>query len=723
MGLDVGIMTPTQTNPYWARFCQLRPALSRQVTIQPQQYRGRRWYILHNLANGRHLRLDPLAYAIVARFDGMTTLAEIHAQLQDNLEEEVLPEDDIIQVTAQLLAIDALRCELSGDVRWLFERFQNEHRLSRFKTLTNPLAIRVPLLDPDRLLSRLLPWINPLFTWQAILFWLATIAIAALVAIAYGAELTAYAGNDLLSPGNLAMMAILYPLIKAFHELGHALAVKAWGGEVHEMGVTFLVLMPVPYVDASAAWSFREKRKRMLVGAAGILVELFIAAVALMIWLAVEPGLVKQAAFNALLLASLSTLIFNANPLLRFDGYYVLQDWLEIPNLATRARRYWLFLIQRYLLGIGHARNPVTAAGEPGWFLFYGGLAFVYRLFISGAIALYLAGKYLAVGVALATWTLMTQLLMPLYRGLRFLLFHPALEYQRGKILVKAALLTGMAGGGLMLVPVSFTINAKGIVWPPVQGQIYAAADGFLEKILAEPNTLVKKGQPLLKLNAPSLNSRIRVLKARRQELEIKKNALRFSDPVQSRIAIQELTALLAELGRLQQQAASLLVRSPTDGTFIFPQAEWRKGRFFGQGEALAYVIPTGGMIVKAVVPQSDIALVRRSGIKTQVMLAEQLGHPFAAGIARIVPAGTQRLDSRALGAAGGGEITVDMKDKSGTSASEKVFQLELALPSEVKPRRIGGHAYIRFQMGTEPLARQWLRRGRQLLLRRLSLG
>ena len=710
-------------HPYWVKFCQLRPALPRHVSIQPQQYRGRRWYILRNLANGRHLRLDPVAHAIVARFDGVTTLAEILDQLHSSLGDQAPTEDELIQVTAQLLAIDALRCELSADVRWLFERFQSEYRQTKFKVLANPLAIRLPLLDPDRLLTRLLPWINPLFTWQAVLFWLAAIAVALVLAIAYAGELTIFWKQDLLSSGNLMMMAMIYPVIKIFHELGHALAVKAWGGEVHEMGVTFLVLMPVPYVDASAAWSFREKRKRMLVGAAGISVELFIAAIALMAWLAVEPGLVKQAAFNTLLIASLSTLVFNANPLLRFDGYYVLQDWLEIPNLATRAKRYWVYLLQRYLLGIRHARSPVTAPGEPAWFLVYGGLAFVYRLFLTGVIALYLAGKYLAVGVALVAWMLMTQILLPLYRGIQFLFLNPALAPVRARAIAKTFLLAGLAGSGLLLVPVASTTHAKGIVWPPVQGQIYAGADGFLEAVLAEPNTLVKKGQPLLRFNAPSLETRIAVLTARRHELEIKKKSLRFADPVQSEITAHELTALLADLDRLKKQAVSLLVRSPMDGTFIFPQAQRQRGRFFTQGEALAYVIPEGGMTIKAVVPQSDIALVRQTEVKTQVMLAEQLDRAFAASIARIVPAGSQKLASRALGAAGGGDITVDGKDPSGTSASEKVFQVELRLPASVRPRRIGGHAYIRFEVGAEPLARQWLRRGRQLLLRRLSLG
>src|SRR6185503_545443 len=128
--------------------------------------------------------------------------------------------------------------------------------------------------------------------------------------------------------------------------------------------IMLLVLSPVPYVDASSAWAFQDKRKRMMVGAAGIAVELFLGSLALFVWLAVEPGAVRAVAYNVMLISGVSTLLFNGNPLLRFDGYYVLADAIEIPNLGTRANRYLGYLFQRYVLGVPDAESPAQSAGE-----------------------------------------------------------------------------------------------------------------------------------------------------------------------------------------------------------------------------------------------------------------------------------------------------------------------------------------------------------------------
>ena len=172
-------------------------------------------------------------------------------------------------------------------------------------------------------------------------------------------------------------------MVKVVHEFAHAYAVKLWGGEVHEMGIMLLVLMPLPYVDATSASAFRLKRRRMLVGAAGVLIEIFVAAVAMLVWVNVEPGAVRAISYNVMLVAGVSTLLFNGNPLLRYDAYYVLSDYLEIPNFGTRSTRYLSYLLQRYLLGIKDASFPPASAGEKRWLLFYAVASSIYRVFIS----------------------------------------------------------------------------------------------------------------------------------------------------------------------------------------------------------------------------------------------------------------------------------------------------------------------------------------------------
>ena len=144
------------------------------------------------------------------------------------------------------------------------------------------------------------------------------------------------------------------------------------------MGVMLLVFTPVPYVDATASTAFSDKYRRMVVAGAGIMVELLLAAVAMWAWAGLAPGLARDAAFDVMLIGAGSTLLFNGNPLLRFDGYHVLADAVEIPNLGIRSNRYLLYLGQRWLLGLRDVRSPVTTPGERPWLIVYGIASAIY---------------------------------------------------------------------------------------------------------------------------------------------------------------------------------------------------------------------------------------------------------------------------------------------------------------------------------------------------------
>ena len=715
-------MSDAPQSQNWPLVAGLRPQLRRHVRTHPQVYRGERWYVLRDESNGRHLRFNALAYEFIGRLDGDLKVQEIWDHLAGAaiLDDETLSQDDVVMILTQLFAIDALRSGLPADAREFFKRFQHDQRLRRQRAVMNPLAIRIPLLDPDPLLNRMVPWVRPLFSWTGAVVWSLVVGFACLLTLTNFTALSAAVDQDILSPANLLSMLLMFVLIKVVHEFAHAFAVKMWGGEVHEMGITLLVLAPVPYVDASAAWGFRDKYKRVLVGAVGILAELFLAALALFVWLAVEPGLVRDAALNAFLIGSVSTLVFNANPLLRFDGYYVLQDLIEIPNLYTRASRYYLYLIQHYLFGLDQVRSPVTAAGEGAWFAVYGLAAFFYRLFILVVIVLFLAEEYLFVGVALGTWAAATQIALPLFRGVRFLLASPALAGRRSRAAAVSALLVATIAAVLLFLPVSLTTQAEGVVWVSDQGQVYAGADGFVTDVLVASGTHVEAGSPLLQMQAPSLDTRIAVLEARRRELEIRGAAERLEHRVKSDITEEELLTVKAELELRQAQASDLLVRSGVAGTFVLLDDQRLKGRYLRQGQLIGYVISPERLIVRTVVPQSDIGLVRRQVAEVEVRLAERLGETVKAHIVRETPAGSTTLPSRALGAAGGGDIAIKMTDERGLTAAEEVFQVDLGLPEDLQITGVGERAYVRFDHGAEPLARQWLRSGRQLVLSRL---
>ena len=706
----------------WYRVAALRPRLRSHAQIHRHEYRGRIWYVLQDHASGRSHRFTPGAHYVIGLMDGKRPVQRIWEAASELLGDDAPTQDEIIQLLAQLHASDVLQCDVAPDTLELLSRY-DRHERSRWKRrFWSPLAIRVPLLDPERLLARLLPLARPLLGWLGFLVWLAVVITGALLAALHWPDITEDVVDRALAPHNLVWLWLVYPLVKALHELGHGLATKHWGGEVHEMGIMFLVFMPVPYVDASAASAFREKRRRMVVGGAGIMVELFLAAVALMVWLNVEPGAVRTMAYNVMLIGGVSTLLFNGNPLLRFDGYYVLADAIEIPNLGPRSNQYIGYLFKRYLLGADQPRSPVSARGERGWFVGYGIASFVYRMFIMFAIVMFVAQKFFVIGVLLAIWAICTQLVVPAAKALAKGFTDPSLKRRRGRVALVLSLAAVLLAGALFAVPAPLWARVDGIVWVPEDSQVRAGADGFVRRLLVAHRSAVRRGDPVLETEDPFLDARVRVLEARSRELEARLTAELVGDRVKAAITRDELAAVSADLERARERLAELVVTSPADGVLIVPDAQDLPGRFLRQGEVVAFVTANENPIVRVCVSQDDIGLVRERLRSVSAMVADWRAEPMPALIERIVPAGTQRLPNRALGTAGGGSVPVDPRDEEGLRTLERVFEIDVALLETPPASHIGRRVHVRFDLGAEPLAVQWYRSLRQLFLERFSV-
>ena len=566
-------MTQPLFSPSWYRVASLRPRLRGHARIHRHHYRNELWYVLQDQSAGKYHRFSPAAYHLIGLMDGERTVQQLWEQAGVQLGDDLPTQDEVIRLLGQLHAADVLQCDVPPDLLELFRRHQ-QHRKTQWKQrLRSPLVIRVPLWDPERFLERWLPLVRPLFSWYGVMLWLAVVVTALVLAGIHWSELTESVADRVLAPQNLLLLWLAYPLVKALHELGHGFATRVWGGEVHEMGIMFLVFMPVPYVDASAASAFRDRRKRMLVGAAGILVELFLASIALFVWLSVEPGVVRAIAYNIMLIGGVSTLLFNGNPLLRFDGYYVLADAIEIPNLGTRANRYFGYLFQRYLFGLKKTVSPVSARGERFWFITYGIAAFLYRILIMAAIILFVAGKFFVIGVLLALWAVVPLLLMPAWKAVSFVLFNPQLNRMRTRSIAISAMLVCVLAGILFLVPVPMRTQAEGVVWLPEQSIVRAGTDGFVTGLQVEPDALVSEGTPLIVTQDPLLTAELRILESRHDELSLEYKLVRNDDRVRARILKEELKALEEDLARHRERIERLVIRSPTTGRFVLPQA------------------------------------------------------------------------------------------------------------------------------------------------------
>jgi putative peptide zinc metalloprotease protein len=704
-------MAESLFSPSWYRVADLKPRLRKHAEIHRHEYRGEIWFVLQDHAGGRSHRFSPAAYTFIGLMDGQRTVEELWDALNERDGDAAPTQDEVIRLLGQLHAADVLICDVTPDSRELLRRNRRFERLKYKQRFWTPLAVRFPLWDPDRFLTRTLPYVRFVFSRFGAWSWILIVGTAAVLAGAHWSELTENIVDRALAPQNLLLLWLVYPFVKAVHELFHGYATKVSGGEVHEIGIMFLVLVPVPYVDASSAWGFRNKRRRMLVGGIGIMAELFMGAIALFTWLMVEPGVVH------------TTLLFNGNPLLRFDGYYVLVDALEIPNLGKRSNAYLGYLIQKYAFGSKDAESPADTPGERRWFVIYGIAAFLYRIFILTVIVLYIGSRFFAIGVLLAIWAVITQVLIPTGKSMKFLFSSPKLRKNRGRAISTSS---GIIVGLLILlfvIPVPLWTRTQGVIWPPTQSHLRAGADGFVERVLVEDGQHVEPGQALVESGDPLLKARVRLLESHARELELQLTQAQAVDRVQVALVREELAAVRGDLARAREQEAALTMKSERAGVVIFPQRQDLPGHFVRKGQTVGYVVdPADHLTVRAPVSQDNIGLLRDRIRRVNILLTGRGAPAFEAELKRAVPGGTKQLPTAALGTAGGGEFAVDPRDPEGLQTLERVFEFELVLPEEAPTEFLGNRVYVRFDHGWEPAGLQLYRALRQLLLRQFSV-
>jgi putative peptide zinc metalloprotease protein len=704
----------------WYRVAGLRPRLREHASVNRHRYRGRSWYVVHDHATGRTHRLSTPSYMIVGGMDGKRTINQLWQDAATRLGKEAPSQDELIRLLAQLHSADLLQSEATPDSTELLERAVKIDRAGWLGNLVNPLAIRVRFWHPDKFFERTLPMVNWLFSWRGTLCWLIVVLPAIVLSVQNWQELSENTSDRILAADNILMMALSFLVLKVLHEFGHGYAVKAFGGTVQEIGVMFLVFAPVPYVDASTASGFRSKWQRASVGAAGMIVEVFVAALALYVWLTVEQGLVRSLAYNAMAVAGISTVLFNANPLLRYDGYYILADLIEIPNLARRATRYWGYLVDSFVFRNDRLPEFAVTTGERFWLLLYAPGSFFYRIMVLLAIALFIASEYLAVGVAVAIWGLFTGIALPAGKALWRVFARPRPQRYRAVIATSAFIL--VTSTALFLIPAPLYTTTEGVVWLPESANVRARTSGFVRRLLVEPGHDVMADQALVESDEPTLQSGIEVLQARVAELETRLGTERFTDRVKAGITTTELGHARSELATATDSAKRLITHSRGEGVFAVVNPQDLPGRFVKEGQLLGYVLPPGSRIIRATVGQDDIDLVRHRLRRTFVKLADRLEETLPARIVREVPAGRDDLPSKVLGGTGGGSIPVDPRDPQGTKTLQRIFQLDIELPSDTaSATAFGGRAFVRFDHHWEPIGQQVWRRVRQVVLSRFQ--
>ena len=693
------------TSASWYRVSKFRPRLRSHAQIYRHLYRGARWYVSQDRASGRFHRFTPETYRLITMMDGNRTLDEVWELAVAQLDIDAVTQDELVRLVGQLYTADVLSGDVPPDITELSERGRRTARQKLVRSVLNPLALRVPLIDPNGFLSLTMPLVRPLYSIFGLLIFLAVVGHGLVLAALNWGPLNENVVDRVLSGENFVLLLIAYPAVKALHELGHAYTIKRWGGAVHEIGVMFLVFMPVPYVDASDSIAFSSKWRRALVGGAGILVEIFLAAIAMIVWSGAEEGLIRAFAFNVMIIGGVSTLFFNGNPLLRFDGYYVLSDLLEIPNLGQRANKYVAYLVQRYAFGLKWVENPATAPREPAWFVAYAFSAYAYRLIITFAIIALVATRFFFIGVILAIWALFLMLILPVLKGIWFLFNNPALRYHRGRALLITGGVVASVIAGLLTLPVPHNTMAEGVVMPIPEAFANATAEGVIVEVFVTPGMNVKSGTPLIRIEDPLILARRTVLEAWIGEIEQRRAATAPFDQIAVEILEEELFAADANLNLIDERIAEQQIYAKTDGRVILPEASDLVGRFARRGELLTVVAGFSDPIVRVVVPEAQADLVQNETLATEVRFASNKEIVYRAQIVQSTPSLIRRLPSLALSTQGGGQFALDPGAQRGQAITLAPFlQLDLKLQSQPTIISYGDRVIVRFSHGDSPL-------------------
>lgn len=707
----------------WYRVASLKPRLVARARLHRHRYRGEVWYLLQDPASNKTHRFTPAARFVLAAMDGQRSVQELWELAGRQLGAEAPSQDDLIGLLGQLHGADLLTTDVPPDALELFERGFKERQAHRRRSWANPMAIRIPLWDPGQFLDRHVGLWRWLWGRPGAILWLLVVLPALVLLPSHWPELSHNVTDRVLQPDNLLVVWLLFPLVKFLHEMGHATASRAAGGEVHDMGMMLLVLMPVPYVDASSSNVLRSRWARARIGAAGMVAEVFVAALAFYLWMLVEPGLLRAALFNVMLVAGISTLVFNGNPLLRYDAYYILADLVELPNLAAQSARHWGYLIQRHLLRLGTATPVAHTPGERAWFTVYGLLSALYRVFVALAIALFVGSRFFFVGVLLALWATAMMVFAPMVKSAKALAAQPEAREHRGRVWGTLAASLGALAVLVVAVPTPYRTVAEGVVWLPEQAIVRAGAPGFFQTLEVAPDVRVAPGTLLVRSIDPALDAQEALLQARVQELEASYAAEFVADRAKAEMVREQLEHERAGLARAVQRKQGLQVASAAAGRFVVPQAVDLPGRYFRQGEVIGFVIGDEPPVVRVALDQASIDAVTSATREVRMRLAGRPEVTLEGRILRQVPAGRDEVFSAALASGGGGRIASDPRDPHGRRTLERVFELDVGFAApQVGAIPFGHRVYLRFDHPPEPVAAQVWRAARRLFLRHFDV-
>lgn len=676
----------------------VRVGLREDLDVSRHVFRGQACYIVRDPVTFQSHRFEPADYEVMVSIDPTLALEDVFVDLVNAGTLAADDEERFYSFVFQLHRFGFLHLPVADD-KILYRRYRSRQMARKKRRLLSLMFLRIPLWDPDAFLNRTMHLARPIFTRLALVVWLLLMVAAGVVAAARWQDLVEPL-NGLLAARNLPLIWVMLILLKACHEFGHAYACKHFGGHVPEMGAYFIMGTPCAYVDATACWGFTQRYQRLVVCLAGIYVETFLAALALFVWALTGPGLLNSVMYNVIFLAGITTILFNINPLMRYDGYYVFSDLVEIPNLRPRATAYVLNVLKRHVVGVRAAHAQQTLGMRVTLFTF-GVCSTIYRTLVLTGIAALIATKFLLLGLGLAALYLGSTL-WRLGKGMFGYLWYAeeTAPVRRRAVATSVALIAGVPLL-LCLAPVRSSISAAGVLRADRETVLRADSDGFVTALPVRAGRSVKRGAVLVQMENDTLEQAALEARCELEVARLQRDAYRVEEPGKARTEQRHVESLKVEDARRTEQVRALTVAAPAAGRLIQALEPRDVGRFVKTGQELA-TIASGPWQVRVQLSEEQMAACNpHVGDTVEFRPVGATGTTIAGRVERIRPLGSREVDLPELTQFGGGDIIVNQSHH----AAQPYFEIRVALDKQAAGTlRHGLTGQVRFTSQHQPI-------------------
>ena len=547
-----------------------------------QVYQGQAWYVVKDPIGLSYYRFRPEEYALLEMLDGEASLED----LKDNFEARFPPRritvDEVSRFVSTLHRSGLVIGDRPGQGPQLNER-RRQRVWSEWKNwLRSIMCLRFRGIDPDWILNKLNPWFGWLYSPPALMVAVVYIFTALMLVLVnfetFRSKLPEF--HQFFASGNWFYLAAALGITKVIHEFGHGLSCKYYGGECHEMGFMLLVFTPCLYCDVSDSWMLPSKWKRMMIGAGGMYIELIIASTATFLWWNSHEGLFNQMCLNVMFVSSVSTLLFNANPLMRFDGYYILSDMLEIPNLRTKSSTSLSRLAKKWCLGVKLQDDPFLPKRHQGLFALYSVASTIYMwvlmisifMFVWNAMKPY---RMEAIGRMLALFGIYGLIVRPITGIYKFLKVPGRRDEVKSLNITVTAGVVAAIAAAICFIPLPQRVWCPAELRPRGEETVYVTVDGRLEEILVEANDRVAEGDELARFSNVDLELQIAELEGQESGYRARLASLereRFTDSaagMEIRTVEESLKSVEEQLVKKRQYQSELVLKAPRSGLVL----------------------------------------------------------------------------------------------------------------------------------------------------------